>query len=1328
MNYLGEEVNLDPLDRTLSPGQRNTDVLSNLILTPREMKKLRRLEESPNPLKLDSVETLLARNKYLEEEIQELSDFKKVETTTFDDHNKLSMKLSYVNDHNALLELKIEQLQEKVKELEDIVIEKESNIELKTAKAERLKALEEKKNAQDILNSIEYEFESFKVKAKKREGDLTRFLEQAWSESQTDIYQDRIKTLEEMLKKSEELIVSMQLQVQDTIQPDSLGGGDINLNLDLNNRIAELEANLQTSIEDRMKLQQQLKDKRDENARIMTEYDQTSSQLMEHIQENENLIKQVEHLTATKNEDIDSNQLNQQGSEELISRHHLMEEILYRIKNERDLPLMDNFGQDESIQTLMQLHENVVEWKQNESNLGNLILEVNVLRHENETLKNKLPTIQESCVESENEMLDKFDQLTLSHVDIKGQFEAEVTRRLELEELVKKLNSDIASSQDFLEHTKILNAAESQTDFENEQKKTIDDLENQVATGVQNRAELTAMVEKLQALLEEKINKIKELEDTLTSQENEMTTVVADLKDELKRIMSMGEDNVRLKVVEKEHKRLVNEFTARMGDFQTMIEETKAAKGLIEVQKQRIRELEANETNNKRKLEQLNDELTVKTEVATRSENEIVKITKKNEELIKSLEEASEFKELSDGFEIQLLESKQELARTQQELARILQLLSEKTQDNIMVSSNTSEEFEALIQEHQSETNKQVEELQEKISILEKELAQSKASENSSVQMIESLQKEIQEQAITISDQMSRLESELQKQEAFEVRMTQVNDNEQKLLDLEEELKESRLELELSAGELGAFRTKYEELQAQIVTKENSIKILESYIKDKNQELEELQNNMKQLSKNSKEVDNLKMQLTETEMQLTEIEKERDDLKKSLALSDSLKAELTSLKAEKSLRDEDYAAINKKTEALIVQGNEAKEQCKSLQQSFSRIDAENTNLKSKLVITEEEVKTLHERLKERTDECEAIKTRIRRRSKDNDKKLLNIEKENADLVQSVGAIEAEKSILDQEFQNLKSEYLQVIEQMPKLQAEVLHLKIASNENDMKYSVLDEKYSQLDERKQQLEILIEELKKQSKPQFNTIIKANDSLEREIQMLKQKLDEKTSDNLISLQTIVELRVERDNLMREIEAMKKLSTKKPASPDAREKRAVNELYVSRNEQLLLEGAPTPTRAVERNVERKNRRQSVHDEHRRLSVWERFTDSEAQTDAVSEICACSELTQKVKELQIEVRKKDMKLLNLDRLIQHHPLKLDVDELKKSLAREQRDHYQTKANLDTMTRNVKKLELKIEKTTSNKAIKRETVNTSSQTTEITVVNKVSQLIVKPTS
>ena len=1266
-------------------------MLASLIRTPSERVQRRPADDSPNPFqKVSRVQELEAQNKYLQEELQELQDFQKVETIIQDDSKKLTQKLNFANDQNALLELRVEELQMKIQEMEERI---DSNVELQNAKAERLNALKEKKTSEDVLNSIRYEHELFREKAKKRESELIQELHDAWKESQSDIYLDKIKTLEEQLKKSEELLLSVQLQSDDiktVVQPETITSGDANGN----DRISELEKNIQSYLDNENKQKKALEEMRQKHTRMMTEYDQISTQLMELIQENENLNKRTEQLEATRNDEN--------------YKYQLIECILTSIRKEEVLPPLDSFDQDDSIQTLMQLHIDHNEWKCSENALNELQIEVNALRNENDMLKANLPTIQESMIESECELRDKCDLLEKERETINVQFEAETTRRKELEQLIQKLQSDLASNRMFLDSLRsptftesktTFNSTESQTSFEADQASTFKAVEDQLAKSVQERDALAVSISQLQASLEEKLNKVEELEGALTCQETEMTSVIAELRDELQRIMSMGEENVRLKIVEKDHKRLVNEFTVKIDEMQTINEEAKAAKGLVQVHKQRIHELEINETNNKKKLEQLEKELTQKSDVAMSFESEIQMLIENNERLTKSANEAASFKEQSLDLEVMLHE-------TQDELAQVRKQLYDVTHVSEMVGSNTSEEFEALAQktlEEQVEANKLLAELQEKVELLKEELEQSKQSH---VENTFKLQQEFEDQQKFAAHQVSLLETKLQNQSISGEEPSK----------LENELNDMRAASESLASELEVYKIKFEDLQNQMATKEESIKILEGWMNDKNQEAEELHKNMELIPKYINEIQILKKLLEEAE-------KERDELKNAVTLSNELKVELTSIKAEKLLQDVNYEEMKKNFDALTAQGNEAKELCKSLQQDLSTIDAENTNLKSKLIIIEEEMKTLQSQLKERTEEYDEIKNRYRRRSFDNDKKLQNIESEKSELVQRIGAIEAEKSIIQQELQKLKSEHFQVVENLKsQLKSENEKLKVASSENDMKYSTLDEKHSQLIELNQKLEAEIDKLQKQQKPQLNSIIKVNERLEHDVNAFKEQIAQITNELSISHKTITDLRVERDGLIQQVEEIKKTSIKKLAtSPDTREKRMSDELYVSRNQQLLLEGVPTPTRAVERNVERKNRRQCAHDEHRRLSNWERFTNTEVQTDNVSEICACFELNQKLKDLQIELKKKDLKLKNMERLALHNPLKLDVDDLKKSLTREERDHQQTKANLEAMGRNVFKLEAKVEALKKNQIIEKNVISSSCQTVEETLVKKVIQ-------
>lgn len=1257
------------------------------------MRKLRPIEDSPNPLKIDSKEYLEIRVRHLEQELQELNDFKKIETSTQDDHNKLSMKLNYASDQNAMLELKVEVLEKKIQDLEKTVSNLESNDVLNTARAERQKALGEKRLAEETANSIEYELEQVKDRAKKREDELLKSLHAAWDESQTDIYLDKIKTLEEKLKKSEELISVMQSQIQEkatVLQPDLLSGKDLSV---ANN---ELQDQLNVSIQERAKLAslvEELRSSLDESASKVKELEDT-------------IISRETEMTSVIAELKDELQRIMCVGEE-HARLKIVEKEHKRLLNDLTLKLNDLQEMSEEAKAakgLMQVHkQRIYELEVNEANNKKIL----------EQLENELSLKTDDEMRLENEV----QRLTDAN--------EEMSRNAHYRELALDLEAQLYEARDEL--------AQIQKQATDATGKTTSKLEDEVKE-LKAAAEIyvgelevfKTKYEELQLQVATKEDRIEILEEELMQTrlqlKNEVEKGTLKLEDEVKELKAAPEISVEELLV----------FKAKYEElqFQAIAQEEsiKNFEGEIEQAQKRSEGETGKETL------KLEDELKDLKTAAEISAGELEVFKTKYEEL--QLQEAAK-EDTVKNLKAQLYVTKDELEQTQKKLSEMAESSHENEQKQLKVvgeleavmtkyeefqlqSSEKEEHFKGLeAQLHATEyklaqTQKLLTEQTEmESSSLENERKKSKIATEILTDELEKFKtkcEEIQLQVATKEERIKTLEEELVK-----IRKQFTDETGKATSKLEDQIMELKASFEISSGELEIFKAKYEELQLQVATKENSIQILESYIRDKNQELQELQTNMELISNDSNEVENLKKQLQD-------VEKERDDLKLSVAEADEFKATIPALETSMKKQSETYDKINKENVALKLQKEEMTEHCKTLQQNFTRIDAENTNLKSKFVLLDDEINTLQKQLKERTGELDEIKIRYRRRSSDNERKLQLLDLEKSELVQSVGAVEAEKATIQQELHKLTSDYNQICkEQVPQLRAENDCLKKASSEKDTSYAILDEKYSQMSEINRKLEVEVSELQKSSKPKFDSVIKANDRLERDIQSLKEEIAKKTNADTDNLQTIAELREERDGLLKLVETKKVSSLK--TSPKVREKRASNDLYVSRNQQLLIEGAPTPTRSVERNVERKNRRQSVVDERRRLSNWERFTDAEVQTDAVNEICACSELSQKLKELQIELRKKDCKISNMERMAKHNPLKLDVEDLKKTLAREQRDHHQTKASLESMARNIHKLEAKIEALNMIRIPAKEMKHNSSQTKEENFVNKVSSYL-----
>ena len=92
----GEEFNLD---KTLSPlGSKDDLNLVNLIRTPCFIRPRRSSLESPNPKLLETKDNLKARCNYLQLELEELNDFKKLEELICDNCWKMDIKLKNTNE------------------------------------------------------------------------------------------------------------------------------------------------------------------------------------------------------------------------------------------------------------------------------------------------------------------------------------------------------------------------------------------------------------------------------------------------------------------------------------------------------------------------------------------------------------------------------------------------------------------------------------------------------------------------------------------------------------------------------------------------------------------------------------------------------------------------------------------------------------------------------------------------------------------------------------------------------------------------------------------------------------------------------------------------------------------------------------------------------------------------------------------------------------------------------------------------------------------------------------------------------------------------------
>lgn len=207
----GEDFNLD---RTLSPlGSKDDLNLNNLIRTPRSFRPRRSSLETPNPKLLGTSENLKARCDFLQLELDELNDFTKLETEICDDCSKMELKLKNANEQLTRLEFENEQIQAESTEKDVQLMSTINELKLRLTEAENKKiaSIKELENSQSIQNSLQYEYDSAKTRAKKRETELIHSLDEARDETKTAILNDKVTTLTAQLTAAETVRIFFKL-------------------------------------------------------------------------------------------------------------------------------------------------------------------------------------------------------------------------------------------------------------------------------------------------------------------------------------------------------------------------------------------------------------------------------------------------------------------------------------------------------------------------------------------------------------------------------------------------------------------------------------------------------------------------------------------------------------------------------------------------------------------------------------------------------------------------------------------------------------------------------------------------------------------------------------------------------------------------------------------------------------------------------------------------------------------------------------------------------------------------------------------------------------
>lgn len=296
-NFLSEEVFQSPdnfqfgdciqTDMTTNVKRDITHEFPSQFRTPKSLKPVVEMDSPPvgKPATVEEENMRLKlRIEYLENELEELKDFKVVEELAASGidgqvkilEEQLNIAHEELTEKSRTIELLENDMSEKMIEMEQLQSMKSF---CDAIEVERKKALQERDQAQNLLGSVEYEYELAREKFKKRENELVNSLTEARKESSEaeNVQKEKIKSLEQILLKTEQDLFALQSQksseVIATVESSKI--------TDLHKTIQDLENRLREVTDEKSVAEKALKE-------INKEFEELSDQLIEALQNSDN--------------------------------------------------------------------------------------------------------------------------------------------------------------------------------------------------------------------------------------------------------------------------------------------------------------------------------------------------------------------------------------------------------------------------------------------------------------------------------------------------------------------------------------------------------------------------------------------------------------------------------------------------------------------------------------------------------------------------------------------------------------------------------------------------------------------------------------------------------------------------------------------------------------------------------------------------------------------------------------------------------------------------------------------------------------------------------
>ncbi|KAG5674440.1 hypothetical protein PVAND_004411 [Polypedilum vanderplanki] len=506
-----DEVNFD---EPIPNSQMTDEELARRIRTPKVFKKSVQLPDSPeikltsDMIKEEEIIKLKQMNEYLQNELQELQDFKRLEEFCDNDIKNQAL-FDKINQHEGTivsLNALIDKQNSEMKELE---------VRFQLSENEQKKCVKERQEKENLLASIQYEYEQFKQKSKLREEELVN-----------ELNKSRNETVNNDLEKLRSEFETTSDQLMDALED--------------NEKLQQEISDIRDVLSEKVLKIQELQEKIDQHEKIDCQYKKIeeilkNNQEVVQVDETDDLIEMITKLidAAVKTESLETEksqfikeieEIQIQEKSQIIEKHEqeklkLINDLentnalktsisleLETIKNNQSTAITEYQAQLDKLQT--NLEDRLLE-------LSNLEAKYQHITKENKDLIGKVTSLNDFIDKQKSEMkeLEMLNQLS------ENEQKKSIKEIQEKEKLLASIEQDY---EQFRQNSKLreeelvneLNKSRNQT-VNNDVEKLRSEFET-ISDQLINSLEDNA---KLQQEFNEKVLKIQELQEKIDQHE-----------------------------------------------------------------------------------------------------------------------------------------------------------------------------------------------------------------------------------------------------------------------------------------------------------------------------------------------------------------------------------------------------------------------------------------------------------------------------------------------------------------------------------------------------------------------------------------------------------------------------------------------------------------------------------------------------------------------------------------------------------------------------------------------------------------------------------------